>query len=250
MQKKNKNLNNKVVIIVAIVTIIVLISIIVIQNVIINNGVKENNYLASGNSNSELLAKYIQKGITIGGITGTLESLDTSDATATAADILSGKTAYANGNKLTGILEMLDTSDATATTADILSGKTAYVNGNKITGTLTSSQYKFATGRCNTNYVDGGGLWCSVSGLSFTPGLVFILGIFNKVGIAIAWGSNGTITLPGQYFGNTGMIYENDRDYFLVDFNFTSSYGGFTFSAVDYSPDLDLNRTYYYAIGI
>ena len=98
MQKKSKNIKNKIILIVPIIIMVVMLSIIVVQSMIINNDVKENNYLASGNSNSELLAEYIKKGITIGGITGTLESLDTSDATATAEDILKGETAYVDGN--------------------------------------------------------------------------------------------------------------------------------------------------------
>lgn len=144
MHKKKIKVRNKVAIIVVIITIIALISIIVVQNIMINNEVKENSYLASGNANSDLLAEYIKKGVTIGGVTGTLESLDTSDATATASDILNGETAYVKGNKITGTLVPLDTSDATATAADIASGKTAYVNGGKVTGTL--SPYKMATG--------------------------------------------------------------------------------------------------------
>ena len=46
----------------------------------------------------------IKDGVTIFGIEGTYEGIDTSDATATASDILDGKTAYVDGTKLTGIL--------------------------------------------------------------------------------------------------------------------------------------------------
>ena len=71
-------------------------------------------------------------------------SSDTSGATATAGDILSGKTAYVGNQLVTGTYVPstgTNTSDATATASDILSGKTAYVADGKVTGTLSVIAY-------------------------------------------------------------------------------------------------------------
>lgn len=85
------------------IILISIIIIIVITTNVINKNVGNESYLTStANANSNLVANYIKKGITIGGITGTLESLNTFDATATAEDILWGKTGYVKGEKITG----------------------------------------------------------------------------------------------------------------------------------------------------
>ena len=100
---KNKKL---IVGIVAIILLIAIVSTVVIHNINTNNQLKENEYLQGENTNSNLLASYIKKGVKIGGIIGTMEVLDTSDANATPEDILEGKTAYVNGVKITGTMRL------------------------------------------------------------------------------------------------------------------------------------------------
>lgn len=70
--------------------------------------------------------------------------IDLTDATLEGSDgdqILHGQTAYGrDGEKITGTCTYnADTSDATASASEILEGETAYVNGNKLTGTMPNN---------------------------------------------------------------------------------------------------------------
>ena len=64
--------------------------------------------------------------------------LDLTGDTVTAADLTYGVKAHDNtGAQITGTsTKDSDTSDATATASEILISKTAYVSGNKLTGTM------------------------------------------------------------------------------------------------------------------
>ena len=101
MKKTSKK--NKIIILTAIALIIVIIGILIGTNAIkVNILTGKYNSANNGSSNGNLLPEYIKSGITLAGVTGTLEVLDTSDATATAEDIAKGKTAYVDGKKITG----------------------------------------------------------------------------------------------------------------------------------------------------
>ena len=113
MRKLNKK--QKLIILTAIVIILVIISLIIGANIIKTNIINSSYNSANNNSSSSnLLPEYIKEGITLGGVTGTLVDLDTSDATATPEDILWGETAYVNGKKITGTMPIKQVKDLVA----------------------------------------------------------------------------------------------------------------------------------------
>ena len=81
--------------------------------------------------------EYVNKVVLAGGNT----LIDLTSDTAVAADVASGKYFHlASGQRVQGSsTKDSDTTDANATASEILSGKTAYVNKNKITGEMTNN---------------------------------------------------------------------------------------------------------------
>lgn len=108
-------------------------------------------------------------------VTGTSTAVETGDATASASNILSGKTAYVHGQKVNGSMtnqgaknqalncggsytvpagchsgsgkvkaaSLASQTAGTAAAKDIASGKTAWVNGVKVTGSASASAITF-----------------------------------------------------------------------------------------------------------
>ena len=149
MKKLNKK--QKLIILISIITIIVIIGIIIGANIMRTNIANGNFNSSNGSSNNgNLLPEYIKKGITLGGVTGTLESWNTTDTTATAEDISWGKTAYVKGEKITGTyltLGMLEIGDYVAYTPDSAGTYTKLTQAN--TGSSNTSDDSIAQEESN-----------------------------------------------------------------------------------------------------
>ena len=77
------------------------------------------------------------------------------------------------GTGTTGV----DTSDATATAADISSGKTAYVNGSKITGTgIKGKTYEFNQRKATISGQSFSGSWKDIAAVNGTTDFIIDLG--------------------------------------------------------------------------
>ena len=102
MKKLNKKYS--ILVFISIILVIIILTIFITTKILDDNISNIKYESTAANMNSNLIANYIKAGTTIGGVTG----IFTSDANATAKDIIKGKTAYVNGNKITGTLEVND----------------------------------------------------------------------------------------------------------------------------------------------
>lgn len=130
-----------------------------------NNGESvtlSNGYYSGGSITADitnLAAANIKSGVTVGGVAGTF----TSDATAAAADIASGKTAYVNGAKVIGNVPIITAVEESLTTkGSSYTIPEGFHDGNgKVTATYDAA-YTTISGSTTTKGV------ASVSGFSMS----------------------------------------------------------------------------------
>lgn len=120
--------------------------------------------------------------------------------TVTPENLLAGATAHdSSGQRIVGTMTQssgIDTSDATALSEDIVSGKTAYVDGEKVTGSmasLTGSKPTVGNGRVTMSKYNGD-LCITLNNVSLDKASAYL----KKGGIIRVFG-DGSL---GSYFGD------------------------------------------------
>lgn len=143
---------------------------------------------------SNLTAGNIRSGVKIFNVTGSYAGssssggTDTSDATATAANILSGKTAYVNGSKVTGTMTNNGAVAKTMTTNGSYTIPAGYHNGSgKVTVNVSSSSGS------STNNVEAYAITDTNPSVSFkrTDGAIKIWG-YGTMTSSSGWGGQTT----------------------------------------------------------
>lgn len=173
----------------------------------------------------------------------------------TAADLLSGKTAHdASGAPITGSCTYdADTSDATATAAEILDTKTAYKNGSKLTGTMpnrgavtgnistVAGQYTIQNG-----YHDGSGTvgidateQAKIIASNIKDGvqILGVTGTYTGEGVSAQTKSATPYTTAQQILPDSGYDYLAEVDIAAISFVETdNAAGGKTVTIGDVAP--------------
>lgn len=131
-------------------------------------------------------------------IVGALINL--AEDTVAPENLLAGATAHdSSGQRIVGTMIQssgIDTSDATALSEDIVSGKTAYVDGEKVTGsmaTLMGSKLTVGDGRVNISKYNGD-LYMTLNNVSLDNASAYL----KRGGSIRVWG-DGSL---GSYFGD------------------------------------------------
>ena len=154
---------------------------------------------------ADLVAGNIKKGVNIFGVTGTF----TSDATATASLIASGKTAYVNGNKVTGTLAYYDSEQPAHHIGQYNGGLYLYApNNGTVDGwepcIITRSIYTPLSnlGNASTSNVLSGSTFTSSAGVNVAGTMTNFgsgvyqggdCGIYNNTNFCISTGRSGYI---------------------------------------------------------
>lgn len=176
---------------------------------------------------TNLIAANIKAGVTVGGVLGTF----TSDATATASQILSGYTAYSNGSKITGTMTNRGAWNGTITLTSSTSGTVTIPSGfhngsGKVTATASDADLIASNIRSGKNILGVTGTLIEATGNANT-GDVLSGKTFSKAGSA---GLTGTMSNHGAKVITPSTVnqaipagYHNGQGYVKGDTNLIAS---------------------------